>query len=241
RPVQLAGDRPRRHVHLEVRPARRLRLSLHAAPLDAGGDPRRRSRGHTPPPPMAMTHTPRAATAAAGNGPVTHDVDIVEVNPANPNSWTFDPPLLDARAGDTIVWHNTGAMKHSVTAADGSLDSGLIEPGHTFSKTFSAPLFFDYHCTPHPWMHAVVRVSALTGGPPPAAPPTGRSASAGAAAAAKVQRTGDGPATIPVNIVEPSVSDAMSWGFTPNVVEARAGDTVVWRNTGTLQHSVTAD
>jgi hypothetical protein len=37
------------------------------------------------------------------------------------------------------------------------------------------------------------------------------------------------------------MSDAMSWTFNPKTVETRAGDTVIWRNAGTLEHSVTAD
>ena len=194
------------------------------------------------PPPMAMTHTPRQAAATGSRGPVTHDVDIVEVNPAKPNSWTFDPPTLDARAGDTVVWHNTGTMQHSITAADGSFDSGLIPPGGTWTRTFPAAAFVDYHCTPHPWMHAVVRVAGLTGGPPPAAPAGSRTAAAKAAAPPpEPVRQGSGPAVHTVNIVEPSLADAMGWGFNPAVVDVRAGDVVVWRNTGTMQHSVTGE
>ena len=204
--------------------------------------------GAAPPPPpsppaaapMAVAHTPRAAATDRAAGPVTHDVDIVEVNPAKPNSWTFDPPTVDARAGDTVVWHNTGTMQHSVTAADGSFDSGLIAAGGTWKRTFTAPAFVDYHCTPHPWMKAVVRVAALTGGPPPAPPAGSRSAAATVAAPPpEPVRQGGGPVVHPVNIVEPNLSDAMGWGFNPAVVDARAGDVVLWRNTGTLQHSVT--
>jgi|GEM_PF-2834791 len=194
-------------------------------------------------PPMAMTHrSVQPASPGGTGGPVRHDVDIVEADPANPTSWAFDPPALDARAGDTVVWHNTGSMQHSITAGDGSFDSGLIPPGGTWSRTFGATAFVDYHCTPHPWMKGIVRVATLAGGPPPA-PPAGMSgarASLGAPPPAAV-REGSGPVTHPVNIVEPNLADAMGWGFNPAVVDIRAGDLVEWRNTGTLQHSVTSD
>jgi plastocyanin len=145
-------------------------------------------------------------------------------------------------AGDTIVWRNTGSMQHSVTADDGSFDSGLINPGGTWSRTFPASLSVGYHCTPHPWMKGGVRVAE----PGKAAPALRLSSAiptdtAAAAAPAPVHRSGSGPVTVPVNIVEPNLSDAMSWGFAPKVVDIKAGDSVVWTNTGTLEHSVTAD
>lgn len=208
--------------------------------------------GEAPPPPPPLPPDPPAASAARApreavapgdqRGPVRHEVDIVEPNPANPNSWTFDPATLDVRTGDTVVWRNTGRMEHSVTALDGSFDSGLLKPGATWSRTFDTPAFFDYRCTPHPWMGGVLRVAAHTG--PPPAPPAGRAA-AGASVALtpprSPERQGAGPSTFNVDIVEPSMADAMSWTFNPEAVEARAGDTVVWRNAGTLEHSVAAD
>jgi len=195
-----------------------------------------------PPAPMAMSHASHAAGTAGSAGPVTHDIDIVEPNPANPNSYAFDPATVDVRVGDTVVWHNAGTMQHSVTADDASFDAGLIPPGGTFSRTFTTPAFLAYHCTPHPWMRGVLRVAAGTG-PPPAAPASTRTPAGGSAASPPRQpvRQGAGPVTQTVNIVEPSMSDAMGWGFNPKVLDIRAGDTVVWHNTGTLQHSVTAD
>ena len=201
-----------------------------------------------PPPPAAPAAPPvhrgarEAAPAGGSRGPLRHEVDIVETNAANPKSWGFDPPTLGLRAGDTVVWRNTGSMQHSITAADGSFDSGLLDPGKTWSRTFGTSAFVEYRCTPHPWMKGVLAVAALTG--PPPAPPAGSRTAAGASVAPappEPVRQGSGPVTHNVNIVEPDVSDAMGWGFSPKLVEARAGDTVVWRNTGTLEHSVTAD
>lgn len=196
-----------------------------------------------PPPEPTITRPPReAAPTGDQRGPVRHEVDIVEPSPANPNGWIFDPANLDLRTGDTVVWRNTGRMEHSVTALDGSFDSGLLKPGATWSRTFDTSAFVDYRCTPHPWMRGVLRVAALRG--PPPAPPAGRTAAGASVAPAPPRspvRQGSGPATLNVDIVEPSLSDAMSWTFNPKVVEARAGDTVVWRNAGTIEHSVTAD
>ena len=61
--------------------------------------------------------------------------------------------------GTTVTWTNDDpGMLHTVTAVDGSFDSGMISEGGTFSYTFETPGDFEYFCTPHPWMRAKVTV-----------------------------------------------------------------------------------
>ena len=63
--------------------------------------------------------------------------------------------------GTTVTWTNDDAgVMHTVTALDGSFDSGFMEAGETFSYTFSTPGEFEYYCLPHPWMRARVVVMA---------------------------------------------------------------------------------
>ncbi len=59
-----------------------------------------------------------------------------------------------------------------------------------------------------------------------------------AAALPGVSAAQDQPA---VNIVEPSPTDALGWGFDPVNLSVAAGQTVTWTNTGAQQHTVTAD
>ena len=49
-------------------------------------------------------------------------------------------------------------MLHTVTAADGSFDSGFLEEGDTWSYTFEEVGEYEYFCVPHPWMRAKVIV-----------------------------------------------------------------------------------
>jgi plastocyanin len=70
----------------------------------------------------------------------------------------FQPDRLEVQAGTTIVWTNNGQVMHTVTAEDGSFDSGPIEPGQQRSITFSRPGTFPFHCTPHPFMRGVIVV-----------------------------------------------------------------------------------
>ena len=61
--------------------------------------------------------------------------------------------------GTTVTWTNDDtAMPHTVTAVDGSFDSGQLAAGLTFSFTFDKPGEFEYFCTLHPWMRAKVEV-----------------------------------------------------------------------------------
>jgi nitrite reductase (NO-forming) len=62
---------------------------------------------------------------------------------------------LEIAVGDTVTWTNDDAgVTHTVTAADGSFDSGFLAPGQSWSHTFTEAGEFEYLCTPHPWMRA---------------------------------------------------------------------------------------
>ncbi len=66
--------------------------------------------------------------------------------------------VLRIPVGTTVTWTNDDTVMHTVTAADGSFDSGFLDPGDTWSYTFEEPGEFDYSCLPHPWMKARVVV-----------------------------------------------------------------------------------
>lgn len=70
----------------------------------------------------------------------------------------FAPSRIEIAAGTTIRWTNNDQVVHTVTADDGSWDSGPIEPGASWSRTFDAAGDHSFHCTPHPFMRGVVVV-----------------------------------------------------------------------------------
>jgi plastocyanin len=70
----------------------------------------------------------------------------------------FRPARLEIAAGTTIVWTNGGQVVHTVSAEDGSFDSGPIEAGERRGITFSRPGTYPFHCTPHPFMRGEVVV-----------------------------------------------------------------------------------
>ena len=72
----------------------------------------------------------------------------------------FVPAALEVAAGTTITWINDDDMPHSVTANDGTFDSGPIQPGKTYRWTATPPGTIAYHCIFHPSMTATTTVKA---------------------------------------------------------------------------------
>jgi len=61
----------------------------------------------------------------------------------------FVPPQVEFVAGNTLTWSSDGAEQHTITADDGSFDSGIINPGDTFAFTFDASGTYPYYCQIH--------------------------------------------------------------------------------------------
>jgi plastocyanin len=73
--------------------------------------------------------------------------------------FAFQPGSVEVAAGGTVTWTNTGQAPHTVTADDGSFDSGQLAPGASFSQTFNTAGTFTYHCSIHPQMTGTVTVT----------------------------------------------------------------------------------
>ena len=71
---------------------------------------------------------------------------------------TFSPKRIEIAVGTSVRWTNNDPLVHTITADDGSWDSGPIEPGKTWTHTFTQPGEYAFHCTPHPFMKAVIVV-----------------------------------------------------------------------------------
>jgi plastocyanin len=73
----------------------------------------------------------------------------------------YSPGQLDVLAGTTVTWQNQDATTHTVTADDGTFDSGYVPPGGSYERLFSKPGVYAFHCTIHRFMQGVIRVYAL--------------------------------------------------------------------------------
>jgi plastocyanin len=77
---------------------------------------------------------------------------------------TFQPAVVTIKVGETIVWKNVGTSVHdvsndpakvinpddvSIPPGSKPFDSGYIQPGSTYTHTFSVTGKYKYACTPH--------------------------------------------------------------------------------------------
>jgi plastocyanin len=101
--------------------------------------------------------SPAGATSGAGGGAGSsaatggNSVAIVD--------FAFNPTSVTVKAGTTVNWMNNGSTTHTVTADDGSFDSGNLNGGASFSHTFASAGTFSYHCSIHSSMKATVTVT----------------------------------------------------------------------------------
>ncbi len=61
----------------------------------------------------------------------------------------FDAGIVRIQPGQSIEWSNDGNSPHTVTADDGSFDSGNLASGATFTQVFDQPGVYSYFCTYH--------------------------------------------------------------------------------------------
>jgi plastocyanin len=73
----------------------------------------------------------------------------------------FAPTTTSVLAGDTVMWTNDASRQHTVTADDGSFDSGTLAANGHFARVFDAPGTYAYHCRLHPYIRGEIDVHAL--------------------------------------------------------------------------------
>lgn len=85
---------------------------------------------------------------------------VSETPPANTvyiKSQEFKPEVLTVAAGTTVTWVNKDKVPHTVKADSGNgVSSPTLDPGESFTYTFSAPGTAAYHCNIHRTMKASV-------------------------------------------------------------------------------------
>ena len=107
-----------------------------------------------------LMFVPTAAAQDAG----VESVPIQNAWSVNIGDNFFDPPNAAVEPGSTITWTNNGDEPHTVTADDGSFDSGMLNPGDSYTVAFDGQGTLTYHCAIHPEMRGSVTVGGGGGG-----------------------------------------------------------------------------
>ncbi len=61
----------------------------------------------------------------------------------------FSPQIVRVEVGGEVEWRSSGRNPHTVTADDGSFDSGVLQHGQEFSHRFETPGVFPFTCLLH--------------------------------------------------------------------------------------------
>jgi plastocyanin len=108
---------------------------------------------------------PAAGTAGPPASPVAVSVQFD----------AFAPSDVEVLPGEAVEWTNASTRRHTVTAVDGSFDSGDLLTDDRFSRAFDTVGVVPYHCTVHLNMTGTVDVRRVILDPvPPAAVPAGQ-------------------------------------------------------------------
>jgi plastocyanin len=95
-----------------------------------------------------------AALAAAGLAPVVAAGDTT----VKIDYFAFAPEQLTVKAGTTVTWVNDDDTPHTVVATGKAFRSKALDTDDKFSFTFTTPGSYEYFCSLHPYMKAMVTV-----------------------------------------------------------------------------------
>jgi plastocyanin len=109
------------------------------------------------------------ATGASGGNTTTSSVSIVS-GASTLTTDAYSPNPIQVSVGTTVTWTNNDSQPHTVTSGsngqpDNKFNSSpnftpLLNPGQTFSFTFTEAGEYPYFCTLHPNMVGTVNVSS---------------------------------------------------------------------------------
>ena len=124
---------------------------------DTTGDSCRAVGGAAASPSASSTVSPTATAAAtreasppASPGTEACTIDIRDL--------AYHPAQTEIAVGTTVTWTNSDTVPHTATATDRTFDSGILDPGKSFSYTFEKAGTFDYSCLVHPQMKGTIVV-----------------------------------------------------------------------------------
>jgi plastocyanin len=85
-------------------------------------------------------------------------------------NFAFSPGSVTVSVGDSVIWTNNDGFGHTVTSKAGApaaFDSGTLNGGRTFTRTFTMAGTYSYQCNIHgPTMSGTITVAAAPVGAP---------------------------------------------------------------------------
>lgn len=108
------------------------------------------------------THTSATTVSSSSGAKSGVAVQILKNSGVDMSSPGYSPDTIHVVIGvnNTVTWTNYDNVVHTVTSTANAFDSGNVNPGETFSYTFTAAGTYAYYCIYHPWMKGTIVVTA---------------------------------------------------------------------------------
>lgn len=200
------------------------------------------TRAPASPAPASETATPDEATAAPDEGTVPPEEEATAPAEAEATAapaveataaaeevaiaivdFAFEQATVEVPVGSTVTWTNEGDAPHTVTSVNGEFDSGTLQPGETFTATFTEPATFAYLCAIHPEMTATITITGDDADPAEPAEDSAEDETDDVAPAGE----------------EGTAVEIRNFTFTPDPVAIDVGDTITWTNQDGVRHTAT--
>jgi amicyanin len=107
------------------------------------------------------TTMPGMRMPAGAPDPLTAAGPAVATDAVAIQNFKFGPSAITIKVGTTVTWTNQDDEAHTVFFAfDGSRSPILVNQSNVYTKRFTTPGTYTYHCTIHPFMTGTVVVTA---------------------------------------------------------------------------------
>ncbi|HEX2175361.1 MAG TPA: cupredoxin domain-containing protein [Nocardioidaceae bacterium] len=178
--------------------------------------------GNDPAPPNGGAKAPAKASVAVGDD-------------------FFKPRTATIRVGGTVTWTNNGSNPHTATGS--GFDSGMLMAGDKYTKKFTKAGTYNYDCAYHSDMTGTVKVMNADGNAPPRGggdngPGGGNNGPGKKGPGGKAPGGGSAPSVPSAPGAETHTITMGATSFSPKVLSARVGDTVVFKNGSSVPHNV---
>ena len=112
---------------------------------------------------LTSTSTTSRTTTSTQKGPIKNvNVTILKGAASNMSLAGFSLDNINVVLGEnnTVTWTNDDRSPHTASSMSGAFNSGNLNPGMSYTFTFTTPGTYGYSCAYHGWMHGTVVVKA---------------------------------------------------------------------------------
>lgn len=96
-------------------------------------------------------HSSDNSSGSATSSQAQAKQQLVLTNTLTIENYSFTPPNISIKKGDTVTWTNDDTISHTITENDDRVgpNSPRLAPGKTYAYKFVASGTYNYHCQLH--------------------------------------------------------------------------------------------